>query len=174
MTTIFLDIDGVIQPFSSLKRENYNLDKVQKKIAKNFNNNNYLTYDKYDLGAVYFDWHKDAITNLNKLIKKTNAILVISSSWRVFCSFQMLKDYFTLHDLDSFIIDVTPIISKNDRGEEINSYLSQNLKIKNFVIIDDLDLGISKIFPQNFVHITNSSYFSSQYYKKALEILTKT
>ena len=63
---VFLDIDGVLQPFTNLKRFDCNLQAVKKEVAKKLNDNSYLDDDGYNIAAVYLDWHQEAISNLKK------------------------------------------------------------------------------------------------------------
>ena len=57
MKIIFLDIDGVLQPGSARDRFNHDLELFkQEKIAEN---TAFAEVDRYDLGAVFYDWAKD-------------------------------------------------------------------------------------------------------------------
>ena len=42
----------------------------------------YDLLDKYDVGAVYYDWDKTAVSNLHKLLSWCDAEIVLSSDWR--------------------------------------------------------------------------------------------
>jgi hypothetical protein len=97
---IFLDIDGVLQPHGKQDRFKHDLDQMRIDLAAKYNNDLYLQMDKYDLGAVLYDWDPDAVERLRKLCADVPAEIVISSDWRVFSPVSRLKDYFRLHDLD--------------------------------------------------------------------------
>ncbi len=166
---IFLDIDGVLQPCSSKERFQHDLYALQKELAEKFNNEDYLKMNIYDLGAVYYDWYPEAVTNLKKLISETNAKIVISSNWSSYNTLDRLRDFFKIHDLDVFIIDEIPK-NINSRAKQIEEYVLNNPNISKFVILDDVDSGISSIFPKNFVH-TTKDYFNEKCLNEALKIL---
>ena len=63
-TVIFLDIDGVLQPHGRQERFNHDLEALRVQLAARYQNDDYLTMDRYDLGAVYYDWDKAAVERL--------------------------------------------------------------------------------------------------------------
>ena len=151
---IFLDIDGVLQPLSSQKRFKYDLDELRKDLANKYQDEEYLKMDKYDLGAIYYDWLKESVELLRQLCDKTNAKIVISSSWREYSDLSRLKKYFKIYELDSYVIDVTPILSYPlERADEVEQYLKDNQNIKKFVIFDDAFTTVfEKKFPKEFFY----------------------
>ncbi len=177
---IFLDIDGVLQPLSSEKRFDHDLDKLQEKFAKEVNPE-YAKMDKYDIGAVYYDWHPEAVQNLKDLIKAAGADIVISSAWKDFSDLNRLKLLFKIQDLDKYITDVTydtyhfyERFRKEKqyryRWEEIAHYLEEHPEIEKFVILDDAyAYDYEEHFPEKY--IKTKPYFTREDYKKALEIL---
>jgi hypothetical protein len=87
-----------------------------------------------------------AVKNLNEILEKTGAKIVVSSSWRLGRSIDGLKVLFTQNGVnESKIIGVTPKLhfhQKNysvPRGCEIKHWLENNFVriIDNYVIIDD-------------------------------------
>ena len=56
---IFLDIDGVLQPPSKQTRFKHDPEDLRRSLAGRFGDETYLGMDKYDLGAVYYDWHAE-------------------------------------------------------------------------------------------------------------------
>ena len=151
---IFLDIDGVLQPLSSQKRFKYDLDELRKDLANKYQDEEYLKMDKYDLGAIYYDWFKESVELLRQLCDKTNAKIVISSNWREYSDLSRLKKYFKIYELDSYVIDVTPILSYPlERADEVEQYLKDNQNIKKFVIFDDAFTTVfEKKFPKEFFY----------------------
>jgi len=97
---IFLDIDGVIQGYSSQKRFDFikEIPALQKELTEK-HGVDYLSYDKYDVGAVYYDWDPHAVCLIKKILDETMAMIVISSDWRLTeGGLQRMKDLFRLHD----------------------------------------------------------------------------
>ena len=116
---IFLDIDGVLnhKQFFEKKKE--------------------LLYESYIKLPFPFDsFDVNIIHNLNKFWEKyTDVKLVISSSWRWDSDLdKILKQVGLRKKVDN----ITPTIISNHRGEEIDIFL-EKYKVKNYVIIDDVD-----------------------------------
>jgi len=154
---IFLDIDGVLQGYSSQKRFKFikDMPALQKELTEK-HGVDYLSYDKYDVGAVYYDWDPHAVYLIKKILDETLAMIVISSDWR--CTeggLQRMKDLFRLHGLDEYVVDVTDDFRYEDRRNrakeyegysvrtvEILEYVKKHPEIKKFVAIDDMDLSL--------------------------------
>lgn len=110
---IFLDIDGV------LNSESY----YKSKVTKNFD--------------------PECVKRLNRIIKETNAGIVISSSWKLLPS----SVYMTFKDegIEGNIIGMTPNFLFDDwredktRGAEIEQWLLEN-PCNNYIILDDGEL----------------------------------
>lgn len=85
---------------------------------------------------------------LKKLVEKTGALIVLSSSWRKHWEKDVDKcddvgreliNTFSKYDL--LIYDKTVCTVNNDRAEEIRVWLANNDSIEAFVIIDDIAFG---------------------------------
>jgi len=114
MKVIFLDIDGVLNTIDTFKRR------------KDIYNNYGVIIPRIDFYRVKF---------LKEIIDKTDAKIVISSTWRKYDNdMKELKHVFSLFDLD--IYDVTCIDISGKKGIEINDWLNKN-EVDSFVIIDD-------------------------------------
>ena len=175
---IFLDIDGVLTNGLESREEANKVDKS--KLGKL-----YEEIDSLHI-AMALSFKKEAVDNLKAICEKTNAKIVISSNWKILCgtdetkrgeNMALLKALFKLWDLDSYIIDVTPIVGRdfldsyNNRAREISAWLKGKEIGKNdFVILDDQDLKHSEIFPDNFIKIDSNFLFSKDDANKVLTI----
>jgi hypothetical protein len=171
---VFLDIDGVLQPVYRQNRFKHDLEALRHMLAEKYQIPEYEHYDKYDLGAIFYDWDQQSVENLKLLLKETQSLIVLSSSWRRSTPIQVMNNYFRLHDLDSLIIDYTPLISQATRATEVATYLNSHPEITNFVILDDDDSGFSSDFPQQFVYTGKESRFTNEHLRKALNVLSES
>jgi hypothetical protein len=144
---IFLDIDGVLNGYNSFTGVCY---KVFSKLGL-------LRFVKqhYDLFGV----HTNKVKLLSKIVKATNAKIVLSSTWRN----SWYKPYYkkTIREKELVnklykhgieVIGITPTNKDNRRELEILSYLSEHEdEIDSFVILDDEKFGIKDLFNDRFV-----------------------
>lgn len=133
MKVIFLDIDGVLNGYGLL---DYLFSLIPIKPIKRL-------YRRYtDITGI----HEIKVKHLSKIIKSTNAKVVMSSSWRfslwgipyerLHGDKKKLTDLFTKYKID--VIDITPKISGADRDKEILQWLSKyESTVESFIILDD-------------------------------------
>lgn len=171
---IFLDIDGVLQPLDSEERFKYinESDKLKEKLVKELNDEVYLKMHSYDLCAVYYDWNKEAVANLKKVLDEKGAELVISSSWREYSPIEILKGFFKIHGIEEYVTEYLPFKTSVDkhshyRANLIQGYLDTNKDIEQYLVLDDINL--SDAFPTNYINTL--PYFSEIMVEKALMIL---
>ena len=163
---LFLDIDGVIQAFTENRfeyiRDEIGMEKLFVDLEKEFNCD-YRTFDLYDLTAVVYDWDKEAVQELKRVLDTTGAKFVVSSDWRYDSKLLILPFLFRIHDLEKYLYGYTPIFfdiqtiqSKPEnekiywhRSIEILEYIKAHPHIKKWVAVDDLDM--SRDIPDNFV-----------------------
>ncbi len=156
MKVIFLDIDGVLNDENSPSMSNQ-------------------LFDPQDIDIKY-------VKRLNKIIEKTGAKIVVSSSWRKSISYGLgltideLRETLNNRGLNGEIIDITPHLYgiDNERPEEIEDWLNNcEYEIDSFVILDDYWANKFKAkFPNNFVHQVNSAGLQDDQVDRAIEILT--
>jgi len=121
---IFLDIDGVLNLISQ-------------------------GHDKF--GSIF---HSNFTDNLKYIIDKTNAKIVISSSWRL-SGLNWIKDLWLYRNLPGEIIDRTKsIYPSTKRGYEIQDWLDNNKYINYCIIDDDTDMLEHQF--NNFVQTSNN------------------
>ena len=105
---IFLDIDGVLN--SELYARRFFDDKI---------------YEKDPKASNLVD--SNAVQLVLKIIKETNAKLIISSSWRSLTYKHTIEDFKQFKDLTPllpFIYGITPHTRNANRGEEIKYFLN--------------------------------------------------
>ena len=130
MKVIFLDIDGVLNSFQTFREI-------------------YYEYKKTGIRRVAIDEEK--VKLLKEIVDKTNAKLVLSSSWRIWVkkvnnkivtdnkNFQKMLEILAKYDL--YIYDMTPKNKDRIRELEIKEWLNNTSDdIENFIVIDD-DIG---------------------------------
>lgn len=82
-----------------------------------------------------------AITRLNRLCDATGAQIVISSTWRHGTTARQFQEDFAYLGCTGRIIGRTPdlsnLIPRGTRGEEIATWLQLHGKVTTFVILDD-------------------------------------
>lgn len=166
---IFLDIDGVLQHWRSRERFDHDLEQTRSDIADRMGNDDYLKLDKYDVGAVYYDWNERAVKNLRRLLQWCDAEIVISSDWKRSKTLEQLKLLFRLHQLDEYITDVTWYAYHTFKPEEIREYLGRHPNLKSYVILDDLDM--ERHFRGHTVYTGESSFLTEDSMMKAARIL---
>ena len=160
---IFLDIDGVIQHPSTMKRFTVNHKSLVDRLSQELEID-YHQYNEFDIAAVYYDWHPQAISILQSIIYETDAYIVISSNWRNPVLPNKMKDLLKIHALDKYYLGDTPCITNipnyqdkltlyQSRVVEILTYLEEHPNITNYVVLDDLDL--SQGLGDNFVKTDN-------------------
>lgn len=125
MKVIFLDIDGVLntrKTFIDIHNE----------------------WEKTGIRRVEIDEFR--LVYLKRIIDETNALVVLSSTWRTFFKKEkgviipnynkgeQLQVLFKKYGIEIF--DITPIDKNRIRQNEIKSWLSNN-EVESFVIIDD-------------------------------------
>lgn len=167
---IFLDIDGVINSEHTFSKSCENMDQKMASIISD-----------------------QLVKNLSYLVEKTDAKIILSSSWRVYFNNNLKNpnNIFAMVLLTSLnkynlkLHDMTPFVKgefSNERGLEIKTYIDQH-KIKDYVVIDDeefsdfknhLDMSrfIQTSFGDETTNIENEG-LNKNVAEKAIEILNK-
>jgi hypothetical protein len=131
---IFLDFDGV-------------LNSVRSVVADNCNKHDALTTKKTMLlnDKIESGFDPVAVNLVYQLIQRTDSYVVVSSAWRHSMSLVNLRNIFNIEfgwpsGIDERIIGTTEIITNNNRGEEIDKWISDHtcgIRNFNYIIIDD-------------------------------------
>ncbi|MCY4148679.1 MAG: HAD domain-containing protein [Gammaproteobacteria bacterium] len=166
---IFLDIDGVLQPYSSQKRFDHDLHELLKTLAEKYDDDLYLELDRFDLGCICFDWDIGAVERIRSICEDLEAKIVVSSDWRRGKSVEALKAYFRIHGLHYYVKDKTDNRKWRDkapehsRAGEVKEYLDAHPEIERFVIIDDgYRDEFEKLYPEQFVHTRSRMNFDNE------------
>lgn len=117
---IFLDVDGVLNSTTYWK----SLDEEE----------------KYSM----FHLDRNAIKKLKRIVDKTGAEIVVSSTWRKFNEdMQMLVTRLSAYGLS--VMGKTPVLYNKERGDEISAWFESNPDFKDAVYVildDDADMNV--------------------------------
>lgn len=128
----------------------------------------FLDFDGVIVFGQKFDSEK--IKVLNALVAQTNALVVISSDWRLYYSRAKLCDFLNHAGFNGTILGTTPNLGLV-RGLEIKHYIeSCRFKIESFVIFDDNDYFDS--FGSEFF-IETLRGLQEEHCQQAISILSK-
>lgn len=126
---IFLDFDGVMDTAY------YDFYLISHKMTEK---------DKF---GVIFD--PDCVHNLENIIERTGADIVVSSSWKDFMSIRDLREMWEYRNLPGKIIGTTPNV-EGKKGSQIDAWLKEH-PVDNYVIIEGL--GADNFSPEQIQHL---------------------
>lgn len=130
MKLIFLDIDGVLNSFKFLKKqEDKNIPLSKNEVINLINSIDPLS-----------------VQLINELVVQTGAQVVVTSTWRIFMTTEEINQSLKACGADFEVMDCTPHLSTL-RGLEIQSFIdSLDEKPTHLVIIDD-DSDMEHLLP---------------------------
>jgi hypothetical protein len=145
MKIIFLDIDGVLNGYNKWTYLIINISKALRIPVRMVKN----TLNIFEVKERY-------VKRLSKIVKKTGAKIVMSSSWRFGywntpyeeMYYDQKRLYYLLFKYGIEVIDITPSSNSGKREDEINKWLNETkLTVDRFVILDDesFDLHVSLV-----------------------------
>ena len=187
MKVILLDIDGVLQPYASKNRFEIDRKALRERLSEELNID-YTIYDEYDVAACYADWDKEAVERIKKIIKETDAKIVISSDWRSKRLPNKMKDFLKIFNMDQYWVGETDDIDEEKMKEackyvksrenphwsyraiEILDYVYKHEEITNYVAIDDMDISVG--LDGHFVKTKN--LINDEQAEKCIQILNDT
>ena len=117
---LFLDIDGVLSSFAHYDRMRRNTPRT-----------------------AYQGWaqmlERSAVVRLNRILRATKAVVVVSSSWRTSHPLPRLRRMLREKGFVGRILDVTPAHDNEWRGLECVSWLAAStMPVESFVALDDV------------------------------------
>lgn len=133
-------------------------------------------------GCILYDVVEDRpLKLLKEIVEKTNAKIVISSSWRIGCCRSGRESIFgdrlyiklekRLKDYNMDIYDITPSLdSGTHRGDEIREWLSKN-PTDNFVILDDDSNMCEYTDTEHFIHTTYKHGLTEELKNRSIDVL---
>jgi len=104
------------------------------------------------------------------IVRRTDAKIVVSSSWRNCSLLDTLKK--RLNDFSMSVFDVTGYNKNGIRGLEIKEWLDNHNDIESFVILDDEVFDIKEHFPNNFVQTSMEVGLQKEDVEKCIAILS--
>ena len=152
MNIIFLDVDGVLNNWKDAK-EHYERTKKP-----------YWCYD--------WPFSKKSMKELRKLIKQTNAKLVLSSTWRNDkIGRKKFKKALRKYRIEYALIGYTKYLD-GKRELEIQTYLKKLNKKVNFIILDDNEYYFEEL-KDHLILINSWEGFNEEDTKKSIQLLKK-
>lgn len=150
---IFLDFDGVLDNYYYC----YQLRKQGLPERDNY--------------GMIFD--TSCVECLKYILDKTDAHIVITSSWKDFMTYEELLKMWHERKLPGTVFDTAPsMISK--RGDEIDQWLKEFKRPCSYVILDDLDDSFFNPHQlEHFIQINPNRGIQMEDAKKAVEILNE-
>jgi len=173
---VFLDIDGVLQPYSS-ENNFYEINNKTKKLVENLSQKykiDYSKYNIYDILMTYYDWDESAVARLKYILDETSSKIIVSSNWRSEKNIYKMRDLLTIRSLgDYWFADNSILNYKLTFGEKRALEIKKSLfkyPIDNFVILDDLK-ELKDFFPNNAV--ITFDYLKNKDVDECIKILKK-
>lgn len=139
MKVIFLDIDGVLNTSLTIEQ---------------------IHHEWKETGVRRIEIDLERVEYLKRIVEKTDAKIVLSSSWRHFCTvkdkevvaryekMQQLLDIFKIYGLS--IYDITPKDPNGIRENEIRTWM-EGKEIDSFIVIDDESCDLQSFIPNELI-----------------------
>ena len=159
MKVIFLDVDGVL-----------NSEKFWEKQTQSFRYTAALNEGKTDDEiSVIANFDPDAVAWVNYIVARTNAEVVMSSTWRSDYNIPFKMRY---AGLLRPIYGITPFSKDRHRGTEIKKWLDDHPEVTHYVILDD-DNDMLEEQLEHFVQTGWVEGLNEECADRAVEILNK-
>ena len=147
---LFLDIDGVINPFKRLKDVPVDAN-LTKRLAMERNDPSIEDLNIYLAHMVQYRFDWNSIQYIEKLIHEFDAKIVISSSWRMMYEDKDFEGMFSIMNWKGAYIG--KLESFKPRYTLIKDYIKEN-NVQAYLVLDDMDM--SSYFPKQMVLTHNS------------------
>ena len=164
MKVIFLDVDGVLNGYGRFTEIIYFLAKKLRMLG--------LLKHYHDIFGV----HTRKVKLLSKIVKKTGAKIVLSSSWRFGWDVpyeekdghqrklvdKLAKYGMTIRDRTGYARDAK---SATQRETEIREWLSSHDNVKSFVVLDDEQYDLKGFIGKELVKTSEKDYIQGNWYE---------
>ncbi len=98
-----------------------------------------VEYDKTSQGRKVHALNREAVSQLNRIVERTGAVVVVSSTWRIGRPMTHLRGYLQRAGFVGKVVGVTPIDHDLERGDEIAMWLREHPQVESYVALDDDD-----------------------------------
>lgn len=119
----------------------------------------------------------DCVGRLNAIVRRTGAVLVISSNWRglVHEGVMTLDGFRWLlrsHGLEAKIVDVTcPDDDEPLRGAQIRRWLAEHPEVEGILVLDDAPVSLGEL-ARHVLYTNDTCGLADEDVEKAVEILS--
>lgn len=177
MNIVFLDIDGVLQPYHAESRFYFTQEDF-KRVSKRLLQQTGIDYSKYDISdvlAVVYDWNPQAVARLKYVLDATESKIIASTDWKSerfpnkmhdLLGIQGLGDYWFKDNIIVKEAKSLPEIRHLEIEDSLNKY-----PIDKFVVLDDMQ-ELKNYYPDNAV--ITKDYMSINDMNDCIKILKKT
>lgn len=158
MKFVFLDIDGPMNTRNHMLK---------------CSDNNIPFYFEF-IGKRICHLDPNCIDNLNTLLNKTQAKLVICSSWRYFSTPEWFTLFLHNQGLKFNTFDFTPNLELIglERADEILEFLKlYESNLEEWIVIDDSIGELKKLDKNHIIHVDTLSGFNSTHLSRAIRLL---
>ena len=154
MTTIFLDIDGVLHGYGQHDRRR-EMQSVRNEAE----------------GEAEWTWfYPEQTALLNQICEATDAEIVVHSAWRFSWNPDELRELFRSVGIVGQVIGIADR-SIHDRGVAIRAWLQEHPTVRRYVVLDDEDLRDEPVIGDNAVAVDGQIGLTDKDVTLALRIL---
>lgn len=134
--------------------------------------------DRTSTGKLVRAANRQAVAHLNEIVRRTGAVVVVSSTWRKHHSIERLQGVLDRAGFVGRVHDVTPVIHDQERGHEIAWTLSELAftglgGVPPYVVLDD-DYDLGPLPAERWVHVKDgwmTGGLKAEHVERAVRVL---